>query len=133
MTAKHAIIALIPVLGLIGCGVPQPTGRGEPGRWTMTKYLVRYYRTDVKTVHEAGKAYFAKNGYVLEKDSADTKNSLLHGLIQSPQKSLILRGKYRAPDVTEVQLKAGPLYSQDETSTILGEIEKLLPEAAQPR
>jgi hypothetical protein len=128
-------LILIPILGLAGCA-PQATKRGEPGRWAVTKYLVRIYQTDLKTAHEAGKRYFEQKGYAIDQNSLEERKSILHGFLrpaEGTQKSLILRTKYLSPEFTHVEIKAGPSYNRDETIAMMDEYQKLLPEPAQPK
>ena len=135
MIPRIALAAVIPILGIVSCSA-EPTPKGELGRWAVTRYLVRVYKTDLKTAHEAGRAYFTQKGYSIEEDSLDAKKSLLHGFLRpagGPQKSLILRTKYLAPDMTHVEMKAGPAYTKEETGGIMDEYQKLLPESAQPK
>jgi hypothetical protein len=90
----------------------------------------------MKTAHEAGKRYFEQKGYAIEQNTLDEKRSLLHGFFKKDgagQKSLIFRTRYLAPDLTHVEMKAGPNYSREETIGMMEEYQKLLPPSAQPQ
>jgi hypothetical protein len=97
------------------------------------------YKTDLKTAHEAGRSYAKDKGYTrIDVDVLDKEKSKLHVLKQAAPEhvhpeSLIIQARFVEPNLTSVEMKVGPNYSQTETCQMMDEYQKLLPESAQPQ
>ncbi len=131
------LVALV-ALGLSGCAGGAPTRAGDPGHWAITKYLVRVYKVGQETAFEASKKYVLDNGYKIETEEKVAAKTKIHGLKASTDglgkpRSIIIQTRKRGEELVQVEMKIGPAYSQSETSSMLDEYQKLLPEAAQPR